>query len=57
MEQVVKPLWTERETEMTQIHERSTERISVGSFQLKKRGKKAGYGCRRRKVVQGKLIE
>lgn len=37
MEQVVTPLRTERETEMTQIHERSTERISVESFQLEKK--------------------
>lgn len=40
MEQVVTPLWTERETEMTRIHEPSTERISVESFQLQKKGKK-----------------
>lgn len=40
MEQVVKLLWTERESEMTQIHERSTERISVESFSTEKKRKK-----------------
>lgn len=34
MVQVVTPLWMERETQMTQIGERSTDRISVESFQL-----------------------